>query len=169
MLRSDAQRKSRQRLLVSAAHMCVISIQARRSEIASQGHRRTPSHRSVFQNPFSGVSSSEWPCLCCRNTHAFVSNARQMDVNCSLGRSFVSIPIHLLALASSGRSAWVAIRRTTQNIPTLADPGCLVSATHMCVIPIQARSSEIASRGHRRTPSHTSVFQNPVSRVCSSE
>ena len=57
----------------------------------------------------------------------------------------------------------------TQNTPTLADPGCLVSATRMCVIATQGQRSGIAPRQAVVKRPSTHVFQNPVSGVCNSE
>ena len=103
------------------------------------------------------VCSSEWlrrhTCACCKRQAA--GRRPKFTVLICVNA------IRLLGLAGSRCGAHVA-RRTTQNTSTVADTGCLVSAKHTCVLSIKARRSEIAPWGYRRTPSHMSVFQNPV-------
>ena len=76
--------------------------------------------------------------------------------------------IDLLGVVGSRRGACVAIRRSTHNTSVLANPACLVSARHMCVIAIQARFLETAPRAVAKHQG-AFVFQSPVSGVYKSE
>ena len=69
--------------------------------------------------------------------------------------------------ASSGRAA-CAVRRPTQNTATAPDRGCLVSATHTCVLSKKARRSEIAPKTRvkaRQRLLPSSKYARPYARV----
>ena len=146
--------------LVSATHTRVLSIkawrseiapvadpaawclQALRSEIASRGRRRKPSRMSAFQNSGTAGSAILRDHACVAMTHMCL---RQMPGSQGAGRHpkcMIVICINsfdLLGVAGSRRGTCVGIR-TTPNASIVADPDCLVSATHMCVIPRQEKA-----------------------------
>ena len=121
--------------------MCVIATQAQRSAMAPQAFAKSPGAR-VLQNPVIMVSA-----VLSDHTRAPYNDRRvfdkrqQLECQPKLKVLFCISPIPLLVAASSGRSA---LRSDAHNTPT-------VTSTHLRVIAIQARRSEVAPRGFRKS------------------
>ena len=147
------------RCLASETHVCNIAIQARRSEIASWAFAKRPGAR-VLQNLGSGFCSSECH-ICVRGMmrETRVSNARRLIVRSS-GFSLASVLFTCSVCLVQDGAQVLRSKRPTHNTPTLADPGNLASATHMCVLSIKARCSEIAPPIHCKTPRRTRVAES---------
>ena len=152
--RSDAQYKTLHSLLTQQAwflqHTCVSSQHRRGPEKQPHGPSQNAQAHSCSRIQFY---NSEY------HTRALSDRQLvQLVLSPMSGFSFAAILFTCLAWLDPDTAP--AIRRPTQNTPTLE--------MHTCVIARQGRRSEIAPPGHRRTPSQMSAFQNPVSAVRSS-